>query len=128
MDKSYVTMEQNVCPVCCKTFDTGAILMDKRMRDRFERNTITGHSLCREHQKQADEGFVFLIAADPSQSKTSTDGSRIKPQDAYRTGEICAIKKESASRIFNCEVRPINFCEPEVIKMLQEMQKLGEAK
>lgn len=127
MDKSYVTMEQNVCPVCGKTFDTGAILMDTRMRDRFERSTLTGHSLCPEHQAQADDGFVFLIAADPSQSRTSPDGSKMKLQDARRTGEVCAIKREAAARIFNCEVGPVNFCDPGVIKALQKMQERNKA-
>ena len=127
MDKSYVTMEQNVCPVCGKAFGTGAILIDKRMKDRFERNTVTGHSLCPEHQAQADEGFVFLIAADPSQSKTSLDGSKMKLADAYRTGEVCAIKRETTALIFNCKIDLINFCEPGVIEAIKEMQERSES-
>jgi hypothetical protein len=126
MDKSYVSMEQNVCPVCGKNSDTGTILMDTRMKDRFEHNTVTGWSLCPEHQAQAEEGFVFLIGCDESKSTRLPNGN-IRPQDAYRTGEVCAIKKEAAWRIFNCEVGPINFCDSGVIEMLQEMQKLSES-
>lgn len=126
MDKSYVTLEQNVCPVCGKTFDTGAILMDKRLQDRFDHHTTTGFSLCPEHQAQADDGFIFVVGCDESKSKRQPNGL-IKPQDAYRTGEVCAIKKEVAAQIFNCEVGPVNFCEPGVIDMLEKIQKRSEA-
>ena len=41
MNKTYVTIEQNVCPVCGKTFETGALLMDDRLQDKFEMHTLT---------------------------------------------------------------------------------------
>ena len=44
--KSHVGMEQNVCPVCGKAFDTGTILLDRRLRNSLERKTVTGWSLC----------------------------------------------------------------------------------
>ena len=31
-DKSHVSLEQHVCLVCGTAFDTGAILLDKRLR------------------------------------------------------------------------------------------------
>ena len=31
-DKSHVSLEQHVCLVCGKAFDTGTILLDKRLR------------------------------------------------------------------------------------------------
>lgn len=45
-EKSYVSMEQNVCAVCGKTFDTGSILLDRRMQDSMERHTVTDWGLC----------------------------------------------------------------------------------
>ena len=78
MDKSYVTIEQHQCPVCGKTFDTGALLLDTHLRDRFDRNTITGHSLCSDCNKKIDDGFTILIVI-----KDGEIGS-----NPYRTGEL----------------------------------------
>ena len=36
-DKSHVSLEQHVCLVCGTAFDTGAILLDKRLRASMER-------------------------------------------------------------------------------------------
>lgn len=40
--KSYVTLEQKICVVCGRSYDTGSLLLDKRLRERFEHHTITG--------------------------------------------------------------------------------------
>jgi len=45
-DKSHVSLEQRVCLVCGTTFDTGAILLDKRLRQHLDRHTVTGWGLC----------------------------------------------------------------------------------
>lgn len=34
MTKSYVAMKQHVCMVCCAAYDTGALLLDKRLKER----------------------------------------------------------------------------------------------
>ena len=60
-DKSHVSLEQHVCLVCGKAFDTGTILLDKRLRASMEHHTKTGWGLCPEHQKLADDGFVALV-------------------------------------------------------------------
>ncbi|WP_161961946.1 hypothetical protein [Xanthomonas campestris] len=49
-EKSHVSMEQRVCPVCGSPHDTGSILLDKRMRARINEKTIVGRGLCPEHQ------------------------------------------------------------------------------
>ncbi len=41
-DKSHVSLEQHVCLVCGTAFDTGAVLLDKRLRASMERHTATG--------------------------------------------------------------------------------------
>ncbi len=53
-DKSHVSLEQHVCLVCGKAFDTGAVLLDKRLRASMEHHTKTGWGLCPEHQKLSD--------------------------------------------------------------------------
>ena len=61
MEKSYVTLEQHVCPVCMKTFDTGNLLLDDILRDVFEKYTVTGYGLCEEHKKVVEDGYVILV-------------------------------------------------------------------
>lgn len=35
-DKSHVSLEQHLCLVCSVTYDTGSILLDKRLRASME--------------------------------------------------------------------------------------------
>jgi len=113
-------MEQNVCPVCGKAFDTGTILLDRRLRNSLERNTVTGWSLCPEHAKLWEKGYIALVECDPEKSKFS--GGTIKPEDAFRKERIVHIRKVVAARIFNVEMTsPVAFVEPAVVDMLEEM-------
>ena len=118
--KSHVGMEQNVCPVCGKAFDTGTILLDRRLRNSLERKTVTGWSLCPEHAKLWEKGYIALVECDPEKSQFS--GGTIKPEDAFRKGRIVHIRKAVAARIFNVEMTsPVAFVEPAVVDMLEEM-------
>lgn len=49
-EKSRVSLEQRVCPVCGSPYDTGSILLDKRLRARMNEKTIAGRGPCPEHQ------------------------------------------------------------------------------
>jgi len=115
-DKSYVTLEQNICPVCGKVFDTGSILLDEYMRKRFDRYTITGYSLCPEHQKQKEEGYIFLIelAEEP-----------VKGKEPKRTGNIASIRRTVAEQIFDADcmakIQDIAFIHPEAFAKIKEM-------
>ena len=80
-DKSHVSLEQHVCLVCGTAFDTGAVLLDKRLRASMERHTATGWGLCPEHRKLADDGFVALVECDPQRSGSQA-GGRMKPEQA----------------------------------------------
>ncbi|MDN4290562.1 hypothetical protein OA805_00670 [Citrobacter freundii] len=82
-DKSHISLEQHVCLVCGTAFDTGAILLDKRLRASMERHTATGWGLCPEHQKLSDDGFVALVECDPQRSGSQA-GGRMKPEQAPR--------------------------------------------
>ena len=42
MDKSHVSMERRVCRVCGREYDTGAILLDRRLKKSMDRHTLTG--------------------------------------------------------------------------------------
>lgn len=120
--KSHVGMEQKVCPVCGQAFDTGTILLDKRLRNSLERKTVTGWDLCPEHTKLWQKGYIALVACDPE--KSTFTGNVIKPQDAYRTGAIAHVRKAVARELFNVEMTgPVAFVEPAVVDMLEKMKE-----
>jgi len=114
--KSHVSMEQKICPCCDKTFDSGAILLDRKLKNSMERNTITGFQLCSDCRK---EGFVLMV-----EINNPPDGKTITPQDAYRTGKTAYIKKDVFSKMFNVE-NPVPFCYAgkEVFDILESLDK-----
>ena len=123
-DKSHVSLEQHVCLVCGTAFDTGAILLDKRLRASMERHTATGWGLCPEHQKLSDDGFVALVECDPQRSGTPSGSGLMKPDQAYRTGRLAHLKRDAFARVFNVPVaaeQPCVFVELGVIEQLQAM-------
>ncbi|HDP4805321.1 ATPase [Pseudomonas aeruginosa] len=123
-DKSHVSLEQHVCLVCGVRFDTGALLLDRRLRASMERHTATGWGLCPEHQKLSDDGFVALIECDPQRSGSPAGGGRVKPEQAYRTGRLAHLKRDAFAQVFNVPIaadQPCVFVEPGVIEQLQTM-------
>ena len=123
-DKSHVSLEQHVCLVCGVRFDTGAILLDRRLRASMEHHTATGWGLCAEHQKLSDDGFVALIECDPQRSGSPAGGANVKPEQAYRTGRLAHLKREVFARVFNLPIaanQPCVFVEPGVIEQVQSM-------
>ena len=123
-DKSHVSLEQHVCLVCGKAFDTGTILLDKRLRASMGHHTKTGWGLCPEHQKLADDGFVALVECDPQRSGSPAGGGRVKPEQAYRTGRLAHLKREAFAQVFDVPIaadQPCVFVEPGVIEQLQTM-------
>ena len=125
-DKSHVSLEQHVCLVCGTAFDTGAILLDKRLRASMERHTATGWGLCPEHQKLADDGFVALVECDPQRSGSQA-GGRMKPEQAYRTGRLAHLRRTVFAQVFNVPIADEQACvfvEPGVIEQLQSMTSL----
>lgn len=123
-DKSHVSLEQHVCLVCRASFDTGAILLDKRLRASMKRHTATGWGSCPEHQKLSDDGFVTLVECDPKRSGASASAARMKPEQAYRTGRLAHLKRELFAKVFNVPIEADQACvfvEPGVIEQLQTM-------
>jgi len=120
-EKSWVTLEQHVCVVCGKTFDSGALLLDKRMREKFDMHTVTGWGMCPDHQKLKDDGYVALVGCKvPPSSKY---GDNIQPEDADRTGALAHLRIEAWKNIMNVPVpdNQVCFCDEEVIEMLKSM-------
>jgi hypothetical protein len=115
-DKSHVSMEQKVCVVCGKRYDTGAILLDRRLRDSMERHTVTGWGMCEEHEAMRADGYVALIGANPG-----SDEETIQPGEADRTGALVHLKREKFDEIFNvpCPDGMVCFVDPQVIEMFR---------
>lgn len=127
-DKSHVSLEQHVCMVCGAAFDTGNLLLDRRLRASLERHTKTGWGLCPAHQKMADEGFVALVECDPQRSGVS-DAGRMKPEQAYRTGRLAHLRRAVFAQVFNVPIANAQACvfvEPGVIEQLQLMTARDE--
>lgn len=96
--KEFVAMEQKVCPVCGKRYETGAILINRRLKKVFEdRYALTGTAECDDCKKFLDNGYVALIVIKNKESETK---DRMKMEDADRTGEILFMKAEFAKHIF----------------------------
>lgn len=125
-DKSYVTIEKEVCVVCGQPYDTGALLLDTRGRNRFDPVTVTRWGMCPEHQEKKEQGYIALVGADPSKSKTT--GTGVLPADAYRTGELAHVRESIWEKLFNIPIPPqgVAFVDPQVIEMLKEVMPAVE--
>lgn len=120
MGKSYVTLEQNQCQICGKVFDTGALLLDRRLRERFEMHTVTGNSFCPEHEDLRKQGYIAFIVCDASKSQPT--GSTMRLENAHRTGEIIHIRKKAVHKIFNIELTlPLAFIDMEAAEKVRSM-------
>ena len=106
MDKSYVTMQQHQCPACGKVFDTGALLLDTRLRKQFDMKTVTGRSLCPDCNEKINDGFTILIVV-----KDGETGS-----NPYRTGELLFHK---AAEPANKLPHPIMYIEESAAKEIK---------
>lgn len=122
MPRSHVTLEKHVCTVCGNVYDTGAILLDKHLRNRFrdDQPTVTGKGLCPTHQQEADQGYVFLVEIDPTKSAApGADGMYHGDANVYRTGTVISIRRHVAEQMFTGEVAPMSFCDSALVTMLK---------
>lgn len=114
--KSHVSVEQKVCPVCGKASNVG-ILLDRRLEDSLETNTVTGFDFCKEHQKFVDDGYVICIEA---VGKRDTP-DRIKEDEisnVERTGRAIYLPIDLANDIFDVKVKGMAFIEVEAFTMI----------
>jgi hypothetical protein len=69
--KSFVTLETRQCPVCGKEHETGALLLDCRLRETFEHFTSTGLAICTECKQ---DGYLAVIEAERIEGGVKTSG------------------------------------------------------
>ena len=127
MEKSYVTMEQKLCPICGKNHDTGSILLDRRLKERFDMHTTTGYDLCKECSSLNGE-YLALVVCDSKKSGISPEETTLKMENAYRTGEIIRIRRTMANQIFKSDLSKMNmvFIDEEVAQKLKELKAKEE--
>lgn len=119
--KSFVSLEEHVCVVCGQTYGTGNLLLDRRLRERFDIHTVTGYGMCPDHEKLRADGFVALVEADDS--KSAVVGDHVRDSKAHRTGTYAHIKAEVFTEMFGQPVpkRGVVYTEPGLIAQLAEM-------
>lgn len=118
MTKSHVSMEQAVCVVCGKVYDTGAILFDRRLKESLESHTVTHvGGFCDPCKKLKEEGYIAIVGA----IEPPNAGDTIQPGEADRTGDVVHVRESAWSKIFNCSVPQggVSFAPPEVIELLK---------
>jgi hypothetical protein len=111
---SFVAMEKKACPVCGQTFDSGAVLINTRLRD-IKEPAITGWEFCPDHQKLKDDGFIALVEIDENKSRRP-----FTPDSVWRTGRIAYVRNEVAAEIFNVPLsdKGLAFVDANVIDKL----------
>jgi hypothetical protein len=123
-DKSHVSMECRVCLVCANPYETGAILLDRRLRASLEHQTTIGWGLCPEHRELHEDGFIALIECDPEKSGNPAADAMVKPENAYRTGTVAYMKRDVFTQVFNLAAAPdlpAVYVEVGLIARLQSM-------
>ena len=100
MDKSYVTLA--VCPICHE--DNGTLLLDRRLRPKFEMRTLTPEP------------------CDKCKEKYLKNGVLIMNKECNR---LVVLKDEVFARIFDMAIPKgkICFCDEEVLDRLQPEQE-----
>jgi hypothetical protein len=122
-------MEQKMCPVCGKEWDTGSILLHRRLVQKFEPRTVTGYGMCPEHQQLFDLGYVAVVGIDEEKSSNTHRGHKLKMEDVWRTGRIAHVRREVYARMFNVEIPddlPMVWGDDAVLDLLEKAQKTVE--
>lgn len=80
MSKSYVGMENFICPICGKQHAYGAgILMHTQLKEVFDSApVVTGYRLCEEHQAMMDSGEVVFMLESSTPNLEGLTGRSIK--------------------------------------------------
>lgn len=121
-------METKVCPVTGKEFKVG-VLLDRRLKDSLEEETVTGFQLSPEVQKIVDEGYIALVEIDESKSTKTNDGN-ILPPGAYRTGVIICMKRDIFDSTIKVEVpkeSPFVYIDSDASEYIKKIQQSVES-
>lgn len=121
MSKSFTTLNQHVCRVTGKTFDTGEILLDRRMRDKFEMHTVTGWGFSPEVIEKFEQDYIALVEIDFEKSSKDEHG-QVTPEGAHRLGRIVYIRREVLLQIVpDLKVNYMSWAESEFLDYLAQI-------
>lgn len=118
MSKSYVSLEKKACPVCGRKHAVG-FLLDRRLKNSLESETVTGYDMCETCGEQINNGYLALICV-----KNDGEGQTLKMEEADRTGELAFIPREIATEIFNMPLKDdqnIVFIDEMALQNLKDM-------
>ena len=121
MEKSHVSLEQKMCIVTGKPYDTDALLLDRRLKKSMEKYSVTGWGISPEVQEKIDEGYIALVEIDHKKSEKQTDGS-IFPQDAYRLGRIAYLKKDVMLELSDKVIERMTWADSKFLDYLESIQ------
>lgn len=112
MEKSHVGMAHHVCPVCAQEHDP-VVLLDRRMRNTLTSHEFAGWTMCPEHQKLYDEGYIALIEVNGKPDGLAT---------ADRTGRVAHVRASAWPKIFNSPVpeHGLGFAEVGLFAILEQ--------
>lgn len=126
-EKSHVGMVYRLCPITGEEWETGEILLDKKMKKSLKRKNIVGYGFAPKVQEQLDKGFVVLLEIDPNKSKSPTKGNTLSITDVYKTGRLIYLKKQVAKDILGIKDHiEMSFIDKKVFEFLENLQKKNE--
>lgn len=126
-EKSYVTLETHVCPVCGKEHQTGDLLLDRRLQNKFDRETVTGFSICFDCEKQYDGKIIFIEIDRWKSGSPDPKTDRINPNEAFRTGTVFGIRESVARELFSgTELGPINYVDSDVTEYVMSLMEKSQ--
>ena len=123
-DKSYVSMETKICPICGEECETGNILFNKRLSNTLGSKTATGWGVCPTHVKMLADGYVAVIAAKPDGDET-----HMTSWDQH-SGKYMMLRENLFTLIFDIPAPPTRIAAmsvPEYDKLAAYLEKkMGE--
>ena len=125
MGKSYVSLERQICIVCGKSFNTGGLLIDKRLKASMKKYTNTGMGMCPHDEQRKKDGYIGLIGCFNSVGKDGSKEERLTSSKAKRSGRVVHLKILAFKRII-CVPTPENsvcFIEDEGIDKILGLVK-----
>lgn len=119
-EKSYVSLGKHICPICAAKHDSNEILLDKRLKNSMEKETITGWKSCPDCVDKLEKDYTALVIIDETKSEEPYE-----PSSVYRTGDILWIKKPTFAMLFNIpeseKVQDMSFGNSELRDKLTEL-------
>jgi len=116
---NHVRMETNLCPCCLAHHKRECgILLDSRLQDIPEEQTLTGYSMCEKCHKLKEDGYVALI-----ELSDTPDADKCKLNDVVhlRTGRIMHIASDALQAITGQKPQELQFIGAETFEQIQEL-------